>query len=217
MIREFFTRCFYKLQCLGPGALSLLKSWYLILTNKSNSMKHSDYPTFTEVQNLKIPAMRIILGVATAVVLSSFFLELYRDSWSQETLLMGLPTLLVMGLFWWLIEGSRIYTRITPEGIGYRFKPLQFRERFARWEDLKEIYLREYSALGEFGGWGLRYGFGLGWGYVAGGDCGVQLVYKSGKKRFISTQRFRELKAYLEQHTPAACIDASHRSDDDAL
>lgn len=165
-------------------------------------METKTAPVYTEVQSLKIPAMRIILGVATAVALGSFIWQLSKDNWSQESLLTGLPMLLILALVWWLVEGSRIYTRITPEGIGYRFTPLQFKERFARWEDLKEIYLREYSALGEYGGWGLRYGFGLGWGYVAGGDWGVQLVYKSGKKRFISTQNFKALKSYLEQYAP---------------
>lgn len=174
-------------------------------------MKNPATTTFREVQNLKIPAMRIIMGIATAVALGSFIWQLYRDSWSQDTLLTGLPLLLILGLLWWLLEGSRIYTRITPEGIGYRFSPLQFKERFARWEDLEDIHLREYSALGEFGGWGLRYGFGLGWGYIAGSDCGLQLVYKSGKKRFISTQKFDELKTYLEQKTPAGRVGAKYR------
>ena len=171
-------------------------------------MKNPSTPIFHEVQNLKIPAVRIILGLATLVALGFFIWKLYEDSWSEATLYSGLPRLLVLGLLWWLIEGSRIYTRITPEGIGYRFYPLQFRERFARWEDLQEIYVREYSALGEYGGWGLRYGFGRGWGYVAGGEWGVQLVYKSGKKRFISTQKYDELKAYLEQKTPAGSVGA---------
>jgi hypothetical protein len=166
-------------------------------------MKKPATHQYTEVQTLKIPAMRIILGVATAVSVGSFIWKLYEGGWSQTTLFTGLPMLLILALVWWLMEGSRIYTRISPEGIGYRFSPLQVRERFARWDELEEIKLREYSALGEFGGWGLRYGFGLGWGYVAGGDWGMQLVYKSGKKRFVSTQRFAELKAYLEQHAPA--------------
>lgn len=169
-------------------------------------MKQPASPTFTEVQNFKIPFMRIILGVATVVAVGSFLWKLYEDRWSQETLLTGLPMLLILALVWWLLEGGRIYTRVTPEGIGYRFYPLQFRERFARWEELREIYLREYSALGEYGGWGLRYGFGLGWGYIAGGDWGIQLIYKSGRKRFISTQKMKALKACLEQHAPAGCV-----------
>src|SRR5690606_17451820 len=117
----------------------------------------------------------------------SFAWVLYAAGWSQESFFSGLPMLLILALVWWLIEKTRIYTRVTPEGIAYRFAPIQLKERFARWVDLDKLYLREYSALGEYGGWGLRYGFGLGWGYIAGGDHGLQLVYKSGKKRFIST------------------------------
>lgn len=169
-------------------------------------MKTTTIPQYTEVQSLKIPAVRIILGIATAVAVGSFAWVLYSEGWSQETIFSGLPMLLVLSLVWWLIEKSKIYTRITPQGIAYRFSPLQFKERFARWEDLAEIHLREYSALREYGGWGLRYGFGLGWGYIAGGEWGLQLVYKRGKKRFISTQNMPELKHFLEQHAPVALL-----------
>lgn len=175
-------------------------------TYNQSIMKTAAMPQYTEVQSLKIPAVRIILGIATAVAVGSFVWVLYSEGWSQETIFSGMPMLLVLVLVWWLIEKSKIHTRISPEGIGYRFSPLQFRERFARWEDLAELYLREYSAMGEYGGWGLRYGFGLGWGYVAGGDYGLQLVYKSGKKRFISTQNMQTLKHYLKQHAPAAIL-----------
>ncbi len=174
-------------------------------------MKTTPTPMFTEEQNLKIPAMRLLLGLATVVAVGSFMWEIYKEGWSQAMLLAGLPMLLILALIWWLIERSRIYTRVTPEGIAYRFFPLQLKERFARWEELREIYLRGYSAMGEYGGWGLRYGFGLGWGYIAEGEYGLQLVYKSGKKRFISTQRMEELKIFLEQYAPVTTLKSSDR------
>lgn len=165
-------------------------------------MNKQQAPVYTETQSLNIPAVRVVLGVVTVFVLGNFAKRLYSN-WSEDVLLEGLLGLVIMALVWGLSIGSRIHTRITTEGIAYRFYPLQFRNRFARWKDLKEVYLREYSALGEYGGWGLRWGFGRGWGYVAEGDSGLQLIYKNGKKRFISTQRPEELQAWLEQYAPA--------------
>lgn len=165
-------------------------------------MRNTTTPVYTETQSLKIPAVRIILFVATVFALSTFAWELYSE-WSVDALLAGLPMVLILAAVWWLIESSRIYMQITGEGISYRFHPLQFRKRFARWKELKEVYLREYSALGEFGGWGLRLGFKGSWGYVAKGKSGLQLIYKNGKKRFISIQRPQELQAWLEQYAPA--------------
>lgn len=171
-------------------------------------MKYTTAPVYTEVQSLKIPALRIILGAIVLIDLVYLVLKTFRDG-LQEIQLTDFYAIAVLVLLWVFVEWNKIYTRVTPEGIGYRYFPLQIRERFARWEDLKEVYIREYSALGEWGGWGLRYAFGRGWGYVAGGDWGVQLVYKNGKKRFISTKQLSELKAALEQVAPEDLREAS--------
>ncbi|AHM61699.1 hypothetical protein D770_17235 [Flammeovirgaceae bacterium 311] len=175
-----------------------------------STMKNPSVPVYTEKQHLKIPAVRVIMGFATVITLAPFAWHLYSGEWSQETLWAALPVVLILAGVWWLVEGSRIHTRLTAEGIAYRFSPLQFRRRFARWEELKEVYMQEYSALADYGGWGLRWGM-RGWGYVAPGKIGIQLVYKSGKKRFISTQRPNELRAWLEQYAPANTIGLESR------
>ncbi len=131
---------------------------------------------------------------ATIISLAPFVWNLFSKGWSQEMLFGGLPVLVILALVWWLVERGQIQTRMTAEGIYYSFYPLQFRRRFARWEELKEIYMREYNAMADYGGWGLRLGI-RGWGYVAPGNMGIQLVYKNGKKRFISTQHPNELRA----------------------
>ncbi|WP_224999815.1 hypothetical protein [Cesiribacter sp. SM1] len=170
----------------------------------------SSVPVYAEKQNLKISAVRFIMGFATVISLAPFFWKLYSSGWAQQDLLAALPVLLILGGVWWVVESSRIHTRITAEGICYWFYPLQFRRRFARWEELKEVYMQEYNALADYGGWGLRWGI-KGWGYVAPGNIGIQLVYKSGKKRFISTQRPNELRTWLEQYAPASIIGAESR------
>jgi hypothetical protein len=61
---------------------------------------------------------------------------------------------------------------------------------------VKEAEVREYSALREFGGWGVRTGQG-GKAYSAYGSEGVQLWLKDGKRILLGSQRATELAAAL--------------------
>jgi len=59
---------------------------------------------------------------------------------------------------------------------------------------LDKVYLRKYSPIGEYGGWGFRYG-----AYNIKGSQGLQLKFKNGKMLLIGTQRPEELQKVLDQ------------------
>jgi hypothetical protein len=59
-----------------------------------------------------------------------------------------------------------------------------------------EAEVREYSALREFGGWGIRVGRS-GKAYSAYGTQGVQLWLKDDSRILIGSQRTEELAAAL--------------------
>jgi hypothetical protein len=98
-------------------------------------------------------------------------------------------------LFWQM----RLMTRITEEGIYVRFVPFHFKEQFFPWESIESAQVRTYSPLMEYGGWGIKYGFnGQGKVFNVAGDQGLQLVFKSGEKLLIGTQKPTEIQAAVK-------------------
>ncbi len=97
-------------------------------------------------------------------------------------------------LFWQM----RLITRMTEEGIYVRFIPFHFKEKFFAWETITASYVRTYSPLKEYGGWGIKYGFnGQGLVYNVAGNTGLQLQFKEGEAVLIGTQKGEEIKQVL--------------------
>jgi hypothetical protein len=99
-------------------------------------------------------------------------------------------------LFWQM----KLTTRIEAEGIYVRFSPFHFKGKFFEWESISASYVRTYSPLKEYGGWGIKYGFnGQGLVYNVVGNIGLQLKFKEGEPVLIGTQKGEEIKAVLAE------------------
>ena len=80
------------------------------------------------------------------------------------------------------------------------FNPFHFKEKFYDWDSLSACYVRTYSPLLEYGGWGIKYGFGgQGLVYNVSGNVGLQLKFKVGEPLLIGTQKGEEIKALLAE------------------
>jgi hypothetical protein len=100
---------------------------------------------------------------------------------------------MLLPVFFWQM---RLVTRITAEGIYVRFIPFHFKEQFYPWDSIESAQVRTYSPLKEYGGWGIKYGFnGQGKVYNVSGNQGLQLIFKSGEKLLIGTQKPTEIQA----------------------
>jgi hypothetical protein len=100
---------------------------------------------------------------------------------------------MLLPVFFWQM---RLVTRITAEGIYVRFIPFHFKEQFYPWDSIESAQVRTYSPLKEYGGWGIKYGFnGQGKVYNVAGNQGLQLIFKSGEKLLIGTQKPTEIQA----------------------
>ncbi|MBK9224473.1 MAG: hypothetical protein IPO23_07190 [Flavobacterium sp.] len=65
-------------------------------------------------------------------------------------------------------------------------------------DKLTKSFVRQYSPLMEYGGWGLRLGlFGNGKAFNVSGDKGLQLEFTDNKKLLIGTNRPEELTETL--------------------
>jgi hypothetical protein len=99
-------------------------------------------------------------------------------------------------LFWQM----KLVTRIEEDGIYVRFTPFHFKEKFYDWDSLSACYVRTYSPLLEYGGWGIKYGFGgQGLVYNVAGKVGLQLKFKKGDPVLIGTQKGEEIKQILAE------------------
>lgn len=91
---------------------------------------------------------------------------------------------------------ARLETEIKSEGIYVRFFPIHRRFRFYPWQELDQVYVRQYSALGEYGGWGLR-GLGGNKALNISGNKGLQLIFKNGDRLLIGTRKPEEIQQTL--------------------
>jgi hypothetical protein len=135
----------------------------------------------------------ILIGVWSSMVYSLITAPPQTDTAVYVSF--GIGILLPL-LFWQM----KLTTRITQEGIYVRFFPFHFKEKFFAWESISASYVRTYSPLMEYGGWGIKYGFsGQGLVYNVAGNVGLQLNFKEGDPVLIGTQKGEEVKAVLAE------------------
>lgn len=90
----------------------------------------------------------------------------------------------------------RMITEVHPGVMWVRLYP--FRRARIQLAQIKTAESRQYSALREFGGWGVRTSLKNGRAYNASGDRGVQLVMRDGKRVLIGTQKPEQLLDALQ-------------------
>ena len=115
-------------------------------------------------------------------------------NWTNFSLI--IPILIIPTLFYFLL----LKTRVEEKGIYVRFIPFHWKEIFFAWEQLESCRVRTYSPIGEYGGWGIKYGLGgAGKVYNVRGNQGLQLVFKDGSRLLIGTQKPQELQEILNK------------------
>lgn len=105
----------------------------------------------------------------------------------------------VIALFWF----ARLDVTVTETELLIRFFPFHLTARHIPLSEIVDARKRHYSALGEYGGWGIRLGFS-GWAYNVSGDEGVQLVLRDGRRILVGSQRSDELEEALRTAAKAA-------------
>lgn len=101
-----------------------------------------------------------------------------------------------------LIGNMSLSTRIDEQGIQYRFFPFHLSYRKIRWSDLDKCYVREYSPIAEYGGWGFRISFlrKKGTAFSVKGNLGLQLELKNGKKILLGTEKRTEIEQTISKY-----------------
>jgi hypothetical protein len=146
---------------------------------------------FTETQVMGRHWWWLALIVAALGFFPSLLLSDKASFWARTG-----PALIgtaAAGLLWLM----RLETRIDANGIHCRYLPLLNRWRHWPWAEFRQIRPRIYSPLGDFGGWGIR-GIPGNLAYNVWGPHGLQLVFQSGDRLLLGTQRPKQLGRTLQ-------------------
>jgi hypothetical protein len=106
--------------------------------------------------------------------------------------------LLIISVIVLLFKSLKLQTRITGEGIYYRFFPLERRFRVIKKTDIEKLEVKSYDPLREYGGWGIRYGKN-GWADSVKGDKGIYISLVSKKHLLIGTGKPDEVALFLRE------------------
>ncbi len=101
-----------------------------------------------------------------------------------------------------LFNFFKLKTRIDEKGVYYQYLPFHFSYRFLPWDSISKCYVRNYNAIFEYGGWGLKFSFrkSKGKSFTVKGAIGLQLELLNGKKILIGTQKKEEIQRTLETY-----------------
>ncbi|MEI8280664.1 MAG: hypothetical protein WCG87_12975 [Bacteroidota bacterium] len=180
-----------------------------------------DNNSFSETQKFRQWWVWVILLVSIcAAIVGISKGDTHGSNMSKQTVMLItiLASLVPIGLVVILFVFMKLETKIDGTGVYYRFFPIQMRMQHMEWTDIEQAYVRKYSPIKEYGGWGYRYSFRNGMAYNIAGNMGLQIVKKGGKKILIGTQKPDEvaelLKRFAEMGIARVQSEASQNSKD---
>ncbi|WP_129713917.1 hypothetical protein [Pedobacter sp. SYP-B3415] len=160
---------------------------------------------YTETQRLALWWLPLFLIFETIITGSILFFGPEPLSWSRLEADAFLPVL-VLFLPWLLLlfmRSFRFEFSLSASGIHYRSRLLFWQKRTLPWSAISRAWVRSFDALGEYGGWGVRYRLWFKMKDKAfifeGHDRGLQLELKNGRKLLFGSVRPLELELFIEQ------------------
>lgn len=151
---------------------------------------------FKETQRFRQWWLWVLMVISVLPIPGMWFVQYQSGEKLEvwEVIMVSIVPLLILLLF----AAMKLITRIDNTGIHYKFFPFHFKERTVTWDEIESAQIRRYNPIGEYGGWGLKYGFKHGKAINVSGNMGLQLVLKDGKKVLIGTQKAEEVEMVLK-------------------
>ncbi|MEP6794577.1 MAG: hypothetical protein ABJB16_09650 [Saprospiraceae bacterium] len=163
----------------------------------------NDEIVFSETQRFKQWWLWAILIGINVQFLYIFFKQVVGGQPVGDTPMNNTWLIIVMGLmmlFTISFYFFRLETLISKVGIRVRFFPFHLSSRQYEWSQISKCFVREYSAIREYGGWGVRVGlFGKGKAFNVSGNKGLQLEFNDDRKLLIGTNKPEELSDALKK------------------
>ncbi len=156
-------------------------------------------PLFRESQRFKQWFFYVPVIIVTVIVWWQFIQQIALDRPVGEEPLpdwLAWVLTIVFGLgFPAFTALVRMITEVRPGELSVRLYP--FRPVRIGVAEIESAETRQYSAMREYGGWGVRLSRSSGRAYNASGDQGVQLVMTDGRRILIGTQQPEQLLGAL--------------------
>ena len=158
---------------------------------------------FIEEQKFTQPLL--IVGLSIAFVVVCFSIAQEWETISNGTIgekITGVSGLIIIILVAFLFAKLKLKTRIDEKGIYYQYFPLHFSYKLIEWSTISKCYIRNYDAIFEYGGWGVKFSFRKmkGKSFTTKGDIGLQLELNNERKILIGTQKKEELQRVLNNY-----------------
>jgi len=156
---------------------------------------------FREVQRFRQWWLWLIVTIGPLTIWYSTYRrfvlgEPLRKRATPDGLTLALWVLIGIGLPL-LFYSARLVTEVRSDGLYLRFFPFHWSFLRFPFDSIKHSEARTYSPIGEYGGWGIRYGWN-GKAYNVSGNQGIQFELHNGKRFLIGTQRPLEFLAALQ-------------------
>lgn len=157
------------------------------------------------IEEQKFTQIWLFLGLAIAFVVVTTPIIKDWDTISQGSfgeILSNIGGVLVLLFVFALFNFLKLKTRIDEKGVYYQYLPFHFTYRFLPWNMIAKCYVRNYNAIFEYGGWGLKFSFTKkrGKSFTVKGAVGLQLELRNGKKILIGTQKKEEIQRTIETY-----------------
>ncbi len=137
-----------------------------------------------------------------AITNGGIFLNLYFETEGFSNTGSNTTTVLTLIITSFIIASIfilELQTKIDSTGVSANFSPFPFFKKHYNWSQIDKIYVRKYSALTEYGGWGIR-GFNEVKAYNVSGNYGIQIVTKDKKQFLIGTQKPQDAEGVLKRY-----------------
>ena len=156
---------------------------------------------FREVQRFRQIWIWAILLSTTALMLYFLIMQMalgepVGNNPAADWLLIFLATVFGLGfpVFFYLLN---LTVEVRTDGLYYRYFPFHLSFKKIMYDSISKCEVRSYSALKEYGGWGIRYGR-HGKAYNVSGNQGVQLEFMNGEKLLFGSKRAEELAQAIQ-------------------
>ncbi|GIV27559.1 MAG: hypothetical protein KatS3mg027_1373 [Bacteroidia bacterium] len=163
----------------------------------------NDEILFSEKQRFRQWWIWVVLLGLNALLISIISIQIFGEKPSGDdsvsyTELSIITVLMVLFTIFFYIHC--LETIVKKDGIYVRFYPIHRKFKYYGWDTINKCYIRKYSPLIEFGGWGIRTGKGgKVTAYNVSGNMGMQLEFTDNNKLLIGTNKPDELAEVLKK------------------
>lgn len=102
-------------------------------------------------------------------------------------------------LFPYFLLKTALILQVRPDGFYFRYYPFHLRYHKISWLEMKDVEVINFSAVRDFGGYGIKYAKGAKI-YVAKGNKGLKVILSSGRQLIFSSDNPEMLLSYMGGH-----------------